>query len=77
MVKTILFNTDGEQILNMNHNLLLRVAVHEVETWLIADKRNFSRFLGIREGRIETNVEEIVDPKRYLIDLVRASGKNI
>ncbi|HRX87492.1 MAG TPA: hypothetical protein P5572_20900 [Phycisphaerae bacterium] len=56
-----------------NPNLLLRVAVREVEAWLLADRDNFSKFAGIRAGNLSKNVEAIEDPKRHLIQLARKS----
>lgn len=56
------------------NNLLLRVAVNEVETWIVGDVRNFSKFLHLHENRLEKNVETIKDPKKYIFDLVRESG---
>jgi hypothetical protein len=49
--------------------LLLRVAVREVEAWLLADRRNFAAFLGVSERRIEKDTETLHDPKRKLIEL--------
>ncbi|MFA6471158.1 MAG: hypothetical protein WCU00_03870 [Candidatus Latescibacterota bacterium] len=56
-------------------NLLFRVAVKEVEAWLLADKSGFSSYLGISANRIDSHVEAIFNPKEYLINLVRNSRK--
>src|SRR5579864_2225922 len=40
-----------------HNNLLLRVAVHEAEAWVIADKENLAKFLGIRPTLIREDVE--------------------
>jgi hypothetical protein len=56
-------------------NLVFRVAVNEVESWLLADRRGFASFLGINQETIPKNTDEIDYPKRYLIDLVRRSRK--
>jgi hypothetical protein len=61
-----------------HHNLLLRVAVREVEAWLLADKENFARFLGIRPALIRDDVEAIPDPKRELLQLAsRARRRDV
>lgn len=54
-------------------NLLFRVAVREVEAWLLAHRSAFARFARIRESLIPRDVEAIADPKRCLIDLVSRS----
>jgi len=54
-------------------NLIFRVAVREVESWLLADRHAFAKFLGIKVGLVPRNVDEVQDAKRFLIDLSRRS----
>lgn len=54
-------------------NLLLRIAVREVESWLLADRDAFAKFLGIRVELIPNNADRIADPKKFLIGLTRKS----
>ncbi|NES96644.1 MAG: hypothetical protein F6K32_15690 [Desertifilum sp. SIO1I2] len=56
-------------------NLLFRIAVREVEAWLLAHREAFSDFLGISEDLIPVNSDEIPDPKQCLINLARRSRK--
>jgi hypothetical protein len=56
-----------------NKNLLFRVAVREVETWLLADRTNFARYLGVTADRIQIDVEGISDPKQFIINLAKRS----
>jgi hypothetical protein len=56
-------------------NLLFRIAVKEVEAWLLADREGFAHSLGISEGSIPRDPEALEDPKRALIDLARRSRK--
>ena len=56
-------------------NLLFRVAIKEVEAWLLAHRRAFAEFVGVRDGLVPRNVEQIADPKRKLIDIVRTSRR--
>ncbi len=58
-----------------HHNLLFRVAVREVESWVLADRDHFAKFLGIKKEQVPVDVDEIDDPKEYLINLVRKSRK--
>lgn len=62
-------------IVPKHHNLLFRIAVKEVESWLLADVDNLSKFLGISRTRIPLLVEEINYPKQMLINLARKSRK--
>lgn len=54
-----------------HHNLLITVAVREAEAWLLADRSNFSRFLGLRGVDLPNDVEALTDPKRTVVDLAR------
>ncbi len=54
-------------------NLLLRVAVREVEAWLIGDRENMARFLRCPLSRVPTSPEALDDPKRALVELARDS----
>ena len=59
----------------IHHNLLFRVAVREVESWVLADRDRFAKFLGIRKTLVPVNVDAIDDPKKCLINLARNSRK--
>ena len=52
-------------------NLLFRVAVREVEAWLLAHREGIARFLGISEHLVPPDADGIPDPKRTLLDLAR------
>lgn len=58
-----------------NHNLLFRIAVKEVESWVLADRTGFASFLNIKRVFIPRNVDSIPHPKHYLINLVKRSRK--
>lgn len=52
-------------------NLIFRIAVREVEAWLLADIEGFSKFTGISETNFRDNPEEIADPKAELLQLMK------
>ena len=54
-------------------NLIFRVAVREVEAWLLADRTAIAGFLGVKESAVPSDVESLPYPKRALIDLARRS----
>jgi hypothetical protein len=58
-----------------NPNLLLRVAVREVEAWLLGCRESFATFLSIPENRISVDVDEISNPKEFVVNLARRSKK--
>jgi hypothetical protein len=54
-------------------NLLFRVVVRELESWLLADRENLASFLAINTTKIPSNPEQLNDPKLALINLARSS----
>ena len=56
-------------------NLIFRIAVHEVEAWLLADIEGFSKYTGISKVNFHDNPEEIVDPKAALLQLIKRCRK--
>ncbi|MEH2383163.1 MAG: DUF4276 family protein [Nostoc sp.] len=56
-------------------NLLFRIAVREVEAWLLADREAFANFLGVQQTLIPQDVEKISDPKQTLINIAKKAKK--
>jgi hypothetical protein len=56
-------------------NLLFRIAVKEVEAWLLAHREAFAKFLGISVDLIPGDADRIPDPKQLLINLAKKSRK--
>jgi hypothetical protein len=57
-------------------NLLFRIAVKEVEAWLLAHRSAFAKFLGISVDLIPPgDADRIPDPKLLLINLAKKSKK--
>ena len=59
--------------MNRHPNLLIRVAVLEVEAWLIADRVNLARWLSVALNVIPRAPESIDGPKRFLVQMARRS----
>ena len=55
--------------------LFFRVAVREVESWLMADRENFAAFFSINKKQIPLEPDNEVDPKRTVISLAKRSRK--
>lgn len=56
-----------------HENLVFRVAVREVEAWLLADPENLAHYLRVRQARLPTDPDTLPDPKRAILDLARKS----
>jgi hypothetical protein len=53
----------------------LRVAVRELESWLLADPERIARFLGVALAGIPANPDSVTDPKRLMVELARGSRR--
>lgn len=54
-------------------SLCFRVAVREVEAWLLADAGAMARFLSVPAGRIPSLPESLADPKGEIVRIARRS----
>jgi len=55
--------------------MCFRVAVREVEAWLLGDRQQIAHFLGVAVARVPQTPEFIEDPKRAIVDLARNSRR--
>jgi len=60
-------------VLELPETMLFRVAVREVEAWLLADRQGFASFAAIPVVKLPLAPDEIKDPKQALLNLVRRS----
>ena len=70
---TLISDWRGSQ--QLPDNMLFRVAVREVEAWLLADREGFSNFSGVPVEKIPRYPESLEDPKQTLLGLVRRYGE--
>jgi hypothetical protein len=56
-------------------SFLFRFAVNELESWLMADRRNLADFLSVSAGKIPREPELEIFPKRTLVNIARCSRK--
>jgi len=54
-------------------NLIFRVAVQELESWILADRKGIAAFGGFASSRIPPYTDAIPDPKRFLVRLFSRS----
>lgn len=63
------------KVLHPPKTFLCRFAVHEIESWLLADRRGMADFLGIAMSRLPLQPDEETFPKKALVRLARFSRK--
>jgi hypothetical protein len=55
--------------------MCFRVAVHAIESWLLADAENLGAYLHVSPGKFPSNPDQEIDPKVTLVKLARLSTK--
>ena len=58
-------------------NLIFRVAVREIESWIIADQIGFSAFLGISAAKLPVDPDALPDPKQFLLHVAKGARREI
>lgn len=59
----------------LHRRFLFRVAVRQVEAWLLADRTAFADFLGVSPAKVPPNPDELPNAKRGLLAVVRGSKR--
>lgn len=54
-------------------NFLFRVTVKETEAWLLADNKEFAKFLGV--SKLPNNPDSLDNPKEKLLEIAKKSSK--
>jgi hypothetical protein len=55
--------------------LCFRVAVREVEAWLLADRESIARFLSVPQSRVPNDPESENNPKQVMVNLAAQSRR--
>lgn len=58
-------------------HFILRIAVEEAESWLLADKRSLATFLAVPANKIPEQSDALQNPKQVMLGLARRSRKPI
>lgn len=59
-----------------NEGMLFRIAIKEIESWIMSMKEPFSDFLGVAKNKIPDKPDTVSDPKQLLLNLARRSRSN-
>jgi hypothetical protein len=55
--------------------MCFRVAVHEVESWLLGDRERLAALLGVSVSSVPLDPDEVLNPKALVVDLARRSRR--
>ena len=67
------FRANWCQGLQMPPGFVFRIAVAEIESWLLADRARIAQWLGISETRVPRTPETVLEPKECLVRLASRS----
>jgi hypothetical protein len=56
-------------------HMCLRIAVREVEAWLLGDRLQMARFLGVPNSRLPSVPDAVSDPKSLIVEIARTSRR--
>jgi len=56
-------------------NFLMRIAVREIESWVLADRKRFAKFIDGKSDDISKNPDAFEDPKLELLTLANQTAK--
>jgi len=56
-----------------NNLMIFRTVVREIESWILADRKNIAKFLNVNLEKIPTHPESENDPKQKLVNIARNS----
>jgi len=59
------------------NSFLLRLAVTEAESWVLADRRGFADIFRVAMNKLPANLDDEQDPKRLILSLIANSKKRL
>lgn len=57
--------------------LLFRVVVREIESWVLADHKGFATYFGISHAKLPSDPDSLPNPKATLLKLIEGSRREI
>jgi hypothetical protein len=61
--------------LNLPSPCIFRVAVREVESWILADHSAWAEYIGIPAVNFSTQPDQLDDPKQHLLNVIQKKGR--
>jgi len=65
----------GQWVPDPAQHLCFRVAVREIEAWLMADAETLASFLSVARSRLAADPERLLEPKTEMVNLARHSRR--
>lgn len=58
-----------------SHYMCFRIAVRQIESWLLADRESIASYLGVAASRVPLDVEALQNAKDTMVNLARRSRR--
>lgn len=58
-----------------NRNLIIRIAVREIESWVLADRKRIAALISAPSDNIAKDPDNLDDPKIFLLEMAREFAK--
>ncbi len=69
------FGIPDKHPISFPKELTFRVAIREIESWIIADHDAWAKFIGIPAINFSVTPDELRDPKLHLLNVIRSKGR--
>ena len=69
------FGIPVREPISLPKEVVFRVAVREIESWIIADLAAWAQYIGIPLANFSTSPDTLPDPKQHLLNVLRNKGR--
>jgi len=69
------FNIPDDADVTLPAECVFRVAVREVESWILADHAAWAKYIGIPARNFDAKPDNLDDPKQHLLNVIRRKGR--
>jgi hypothetical protein len=69
------FAISKDDQLELPSQCVFRIAVRELESWILADPEALAKHLGIKAANFPNDPDDLDDPKQHLLDVIRRKGR--
>jgi len=59
---------------NLPSQVIFRIAVREIESWILADRAAWAKYIGIPASNFSPTPEALDDPKKHIFNVLRRKG---
>lgn len=70
------FSIPDTNPVSLPNEILFRVAVREIESWILADRQAWAEYINIPEANFSDSPDELDDPKQHLLTVIRNKGRS-